>query len=154
MYEDAEVLYAEVKRDGEAILEEALCVLFPGSVPVIPSMRSKSLGGSSKLIGFNTTFFPRWDITRIPSLSKAGPALKNLILQASEDGKEGYGIMHCAGGGSVGELKHPSSGLHELIKPVSGKFAWSSCLKNSALMVYKYIQMDQTTSFLGMQAFK
>ena len=28
--------------------------------------------------------------------------------------------MHCAGGGSVGELRHSSSGLHELIKPVSG----------------------------------
>jgi alpha-mannosidase len=71
------------------------------------------------MIALNTTFFPRWDIIRIPSLSKAGPGLKNLVLQTSEDGKEGYAIMHCPGGGSVGELKHPSSGLHELIKPVS-----------------------------------
>lgn len=124
MYEDAEALYAEVKKDGEAVLEEAFGILFPGSVPVLPSMRSKSLGGSSKIIAFNTTFFPRWDIIRVPSLSKAGPGLKSLILQASEDAKEGYAIMHCVGGGSVGELKHPSSGLHELIKPVSGKRLW------------------------------
>jgi alpha-mannosidase len=153
VYEDAEVLYAQVKRDGEAILDDALCVLFPGSVPVMPSMRSKSLGGSSKVIGFNTTFFPRWDIIRIPSLAKAGPALKNLILQASEDGKEGYGIMHCAGGGSVGELKHPSSGLHELIKPVSGEFALFVSFTPSA-HVYKSTQTDRTTLFLGMLAFR
>lgn len=136
VYEDAEVLYAEVKRVGEAILEEAFCVLFPGSVPVLPSMRSKSLGGSSKIIAVNTTFFPRWDIIRIPSLAKAGPALKSLILQASEDGKEGYAVMNCAGGGSVGELRHPSSGLHDLIKPVSGKFTLCSFLENPALRFY------------------
>lgn len=122
VYEDAEVLYAEVRRDCDAILEEAFCILLPGSVPVQSSMRSKSLGGPSKIIAFNTTFFHRWDIIRIPSLSKAGSGLKNLVLQTSQDGKEGYAIMHCAGGGTFGELKHPSSGLHELIKPVSGKF--------------------------------
>jgi alpha-mannosidase len=136
VYEDAEALYSEVTKDGEAILEDAFCVLFPGSIPVQPSMRSKSLGGSSKIIAFNTTFFPRWDIIRIPSLGKAGPGLKNLVLQASEDGKEGYAIMHCAGGGSVGELKHPSSGLHQLIKPVSGKIPLWSFFKNTGLRYY------------------
>ena len=129
VYKDAEVLYAEVKRDGEAILEDAFSALLPASVPVLPAMRTKSLGGSSKILAFNTTFLPRWDIVRIPSLSKAGPGLKSLILQASEDGKEGYAIMHCPGGGAIGELKHPSSGLHELIKPVSGE--WSRILFTS-----------------------
>jgi alpha-mannosidase len=147
VYNDAEALYAEVKKDCEAILEEAFCVLFPGSVPIQPSMRSKSLGGSSKMIALNTTFFPRWDIIRIPSLSKAGPGLKNLVLQTSEDGKEGYAIMHCPGGGSVGELKHPSSGLHELIKPVSGEIALQSFLENLRSGLIKCIQMDPTTSF-------
>jgi alpha-mannosidase len=92
VYEDAEVLYAEVKKDGEAILEEALCVLFPGSVPVLPSMRSKSLGGSSKIIALNTTFFPRWDIIRIPSLGKAGPALKSLFYKRRRMAKKGMGL--------------------------------------------------------------
>lgn len=126
VYEDAEVLYAEVKRDCEAILEDAFSALLPASIAVLPSMRTKTLGGSSKILAFNTTFLPRWDIVRIPSLSKAGPSLKSLVLQASEDGKEGYAIMHCPGGGAIGELKHPSSGLHELIKPVSGE--WSLIL--------------------------
>ena len=136
VYEDAEVLYAEVKRDGEAILEDALSALLPASVPVLPSMRTKALGGSSKILAFNTTFLPRWDIVRIPSLSKAGPSLKSLVLQASEDGKEGYAIMHCPGGGAIGELKHPSSGLHELIKPVSGEWLFSLLQENLMLGAY------------------
>ena len=97
VYDDAEVLYAEVKKDGEELLEEALSVLFPHSVPLTPSTRSKALAGSSKIVAYNTTFFPRWDIIKVP-LAKAGPALKSLVLQASDDGKEGYAIMHCATG--------------------------------------------------------
>lgn len=119
VYDDAEVLYAEVKKDGEAMLEEAFSVLFPNSVPLTPSTRSKSMAGSSKIVGYNTTFFPRWDIVKIP-LAKAGGPLKSLVLQASDNGKEGYAIMHCASGGAAGELKHPSNALHASLKPVSG----------------------------------
>lgn len=119
VYEDAEKLYAEVKEDGEALLEEAFSVLFPNSVALTPSTRSKALAGSSKIVAYNTTFLPRWDIIKIP-LSKAGPALKAQILQASDNGKEGYAIMHCANGAGAGELKHPSNALHAHLKPVSG----------------------------------
>ena len=119
VYDDAEVLYEEVKQDGEAMLEDAFSVLFPNSVPLTPSTRSKSMAGSSKIVAYNTTFFPRWDIVKIP-LAKAGGALKSLVLQASDNGKEGYAIMHCANGGAVGELKHPSNALHAHLKPVSG----------------------------------
>ena len=119
VYEDAEVLYAEVKRDGEALIEEALSVLFPDSVPLTPATRSKSLAGSCKIVAYNTTFFPRWEIIQIP-LTKAGTSLKSQILQASDDGREGYAIMHCAKGASPGELKNPSNALHAHLKPVSG----------------------------------
>ena len=118
VYDDAEVLYGEVKKDGEALLEEAFSVLFPNSVPLTSSTRSKSLAGSSKIVAYNTTFFPRWDIIKVP-LAKAGSALKAQILQASDDGKEGYAIMHCLAVGP-GELKHPSNALHAHLKPVSG----------------------------------
>ncbi|KAF9529896.1 glycoside hydrolase family 38 protein [Crepidotus variabilis] len=119
VYDDAEVLYGEVKRDGEALLEKAFSVLFPQSVPVTTIMRTKALTGSSKIVAFNTTFFPRWDIVTIPCLVKAGPNLKSLVMQATEDGREGFAIMHSPGGGAVGELKHPSNALHSQIKPVS-----------------------------------
>ncbi|PPQ95115.1 hypothetical protein CVT25_011658 [Psilocybe cyanescens] len=118
VYDDAEKLYAEVKKDGETLLEEAFSVLFPNSVPLTPSIRSKALAGSSKIVAYNTTFFPRWDIVKIP-LAKAGSSLKSQILQASDDGREGYAIMHCANGAGPGELKHPSNALHAHLKPVS-----------------------------------
>ncbi|KDR78195.1 hypothetical protein GALMADRAFT_245234 [Galerina marginata CBS 339.88] len=118
VYNDAEVLYAEVKKDGEALLEEAFSILFPNSVPLTPSTRSKALAGSSKIVAYNTTFFPRWDIVEVP-LAKAGPSLKSQILQASDDGKEGYAIMHCANGAGPGELKLASNALHAHLKPVS-----------------------------------
>ncbi|KJA22158.1 glycoside hydrolase family 38 protein [Hypholoma sublateritium FD-334 SS-4] len=117
VYDDAEVLYGEIKKDGEALLEEAFSVLFPNSVPLTSSTRSKSLAGSSRIVAYNTTFFPRWDIIKVP-LAKAGSALKAQILQASDDGKEGYAIMHCPAAGP-GELKHPSNALHAHLKPVS-----------------------------------
>ncbi len=126
VYDDAEVLYGEVKKDGEALLEEAFSVLFPNSVPLTSSTRSKSLAGSSRIVAYNTTFFPRWDIIKVP-LAKAGSALKAQILQASDDGKEGYAIMHCPAVGP-GELKHPSNALHAHLKPVSGmEFASTTC---------------------------
>ena len=120
VYDDSEVLYAEIKRDGEALLEEALSVLFPSSVPLTPATRSKSLAGSCKIVAYNTTFFPRWDIIKVP-LTKAGSSLKSQILQASDDGREGYAVMHCAKGAGPGELKSPSNALHAQLKSASSK---------------------------------
>lgn len=120
VYEDAEILYAEVKRDGEVLIEKAFSVLFPHSVPLTPTTRSKSLAGSCKLVAYNTTFYPRWEIIKVP-LTKAGSSLKSQILQASDDGREGYAIIHCAKGAGPGELKSPSNTLHAHLKPASGK---------------------------------
>jgi len=119
VYDDAEVLYGEVKKDGEQLLEEAFSVLFPSSVPLSASTRTKTLAGSCKIVAYNTTFFPRLDIVKIP-IAKAGSSLRSQIMQASDNGKEGYAIMHCPNGGAPGELKAPSNGLHAYLKPVSG----------------------------------
>ena len=124
VYEDSEVLYAEIKRDGEALVEEALSILFPNSIPLTPATRSKSLAGSCKIVAYNTTFFPRWDIIKVP-LAKAGSSLKSQILQASDDGREGYAVMHCAKGAGPGELKSPSNTLHTHLKSVSSKALFS-----------------------------
>ena len=131
VYDDSEVLYAEIKRDGEALLEEALSVLFPSSVPLTPATRSKSLAGSCKIFAYNTTFFPRWDIIKVP-LTKVGSLLKSQILQASDDGREGYAIMHCPKGAGPGELKSPSNALHAHLKPVSSNVL-SSLIRDSKI---------------------
>jgi alpha-mannosidase len=119
VYEDAEKLYAEVKRDGEALLEEALSVLFPNSMPLTLNTRSKALASTTKIVAFNTTFFPRLDIVNVP-LSRASPAVKAQVLQASDDGREGYALMHCPEGGNYGELTKPSNALRSKLMPVSG----------------------------------
>ena len=120
VYDDCEVLYAEVKRDGEALLEEAISVLIPNSVPLTAATRSKLLAGSCKIVAYNTTFFPRLEIIKVP-LTKAGSPLKSQILQASDDGREGYAVMHCTKGAGLGELKNPSNALHAHLKPVSSQ---------------------------------
>ncbi|PPR01817.1 hypothetical protein CVT24_001681 [Panaeolus cyanescens] len=117
VYEDAEVLYAEVKRDGEAVIEEAMSVLLPGSLP-LAGIRSKYLAGDCKIVAYNTTFFPRWDVVKVP-LAKAGPALKGLVMQATDNGREGYAVMHCAQGAGPGELKSSSNTLRSQLRPVS-----------------------------------
>ena len=120
VYIDAEAIYAEVKRDGEALIEEAFSVLFPKSVPLTPATTSKPLAGSCKIVAYNTTFFPRWEIIKVP-LTKAGSLLKSQILQASEGGREGYAVMHCAKGAGLGELENLSNALNAHLKPVSGE---------------------------------
>ncbi|RDB17533.1 Alpha-mannosidase [Hypsizygus marmoreus] len=118
VYEDAEILYAEVQKDGDALLEEAFNVLFPDSVALTRSANPKSFPASSKIVGFNTTFFRRSDIIEVPLIG-ASSSLKSQILQTSNDGKVGYGVMNSSGGGCVGCLCTPETGLHAQIVPVS-----------------------------------
>ena len=133
VYEDAEAIYAEVKRDGDLLVEEAFSVLLPKSVPLTPATTSKPLSGSCKIVAYNTTFFPRWEIIKVP-LTKAGSQLKSQILQASDDCREGYAIMHCAKGAGLGELKSPSNALHAHLKPVSSK-AFHSCISYYKVLI-------------------
>ncbi|TFK38533.1 glycoside hydrolase family 38 protein [Crucibulum laeve] len=117
VYDDAEKLYAEVKQDGEALLEEAFGILFPGSVRLTPKTKLKSLGSSAKIVAYNTTPFTRWDVVKIP-LYGASAGLKSQVLQASDDSKAGYAIMQSPAG-SAGCLHTPSNALHAHLKPVS-----------------------------------
>ncbi|KAG6826715.1 hypothetical protein H0H92_014762 [Tricholoma furcatifolium] len=117
VYEDAEKLYAEVRKDGEAMLADAFDVLFPDSVALTPTTNIKSLS-NGKIVGFNTTFFRRSDIIQVP-LVGAGSALKSQVLQTSNDGTVGYAVMNTPAGGTVGLICTPATGLHAQILPVS-----------------------------------
>ncbi|KAF9447763.1 glycoside hydrolase family 38 protein, partial [Macrolepiota fuliginosa MF-IS2] len=118
VYDDAEKLYAEVSESGESLLDEALSILFPDSVPLAASSKLKYMKGHSKIIGYNTTFLPRWDIIKIP-LSTVNSSLKAQVMQASDDGKEGYAVMQTGARSRVGLLRSPSSGLHAQLLPAS-----------------------------------
>lgn len=92
VYEDAEKLYAEVRADTEALTEDALRVIYPGSCPL-----SSASSGPQTLFAHNTTPFARRDIVRVP--------LSSGVLQMTSDGKEGYVVME---GGLGGGLVLPS----------------------------------------------
>ncbi|KAH0580103.1 hypothetical protein H2248_002912 [Termitomyces sp. 'cryptogamus'] len=116
VYDDAEKLYAEVHKDGEALLDDAFRVLFPDSVVLNASTNLKALPPIGKIIGFNTTFFRRSDIIEVP-LVGADSGLKSQVLQTSSDGTVGYAVMNTPG--SVGSICTPATGLHAQILPVS-----------------------------------
>ncbi|KAJ3574050.1 hypothetical protein NP233_g2021 [Leucocoprinus birnbaumii] len=123
VYDDAEKLYGEVKQSGESLIEASLSVLFPDSFPLhaLVSTRMKYFKNSNtydKIIGYNTTFLPRWDIIKFP-LNGANSALKSQILQASDDGKEGYAVMQTLAGSQVGQLRSSNSALHAQLMPAS-----------------------------------
>ena len=93
VYDDAEKLYAEVRTDTEALTEDALRVIYPGSCAL-----SSASSEPQTLFAHNTTPFARRDIVRV-SNSTAN------VLQATSDEKEGYVVME---GGPGGGLVLPS----------------------------------------------
>lgn len=140
VYEDAEKYYAEVKQSGEAILESALSVLFPGSTALTSKTPRKALAGGAKVVGINTTPFARVDVVQVPlpppsapnstsgwswsSAASATPTpslgVRAQVLQVAEDGRTGWGVMRSSvGGGALGEFVGASNELRKGLKSVS-----------------------------------
>jgi alpha-mannosidase len=114
VYKDAEKLYAEVRKDGEALIEEAFEAILRASAPLAPHAKLPS----GHLIALNTTFFPRRDVVKIPLGSGWDASkLKSKVVQTSKNGKDGYALMECSEGESVSFC----SGLFADCNPVSGE---------------------------------
>jgi hypothetical protein len=99
VYQDAEKLYAEVRIDTEGLLDSALAVLYPSSLPLSSAVPA-STSGPLSVFAHNTTFFPRRDIVRVP-LGERGISSGNALLQKTSDGKEGYVVLECGAGGGL-----------------------------------------------------
>ncbi|KAI0071984.1 hypothetical protein K474DRAFT_1668357 [Panus rudis PR-1116 ss-1] len=104
VYGDAEKLYAEVRKDGKLLIDEAFKALYP----------TPAKGGQETIIGYNTTFFPRRDVVNVP-LTGSNAALKNKVVQASKNGTYGYALLDGTNGGHVSQC----SGLFADCMPVS-----------------------------------
>lgn len=118
VYEDAEKLYAEVRKDVGSLLEEAFGALFKKSIPIYQDTPMRSLDTTGNLVAFNTTFFPRRDVVKVP-LRGAPSLLKSQVVQTSLDGSSyGYALMDCSDGGNVAVPK----GLFADSMPVQGMF--------------------------------
>ncbi|KAF7980211.1 hypothetical protein HWV62_39313 [Athelia sp. TMB] len=146
VYDDAEVLYAEVRKDVNTLLEEAFGALLSKSVPVSQEFPSKSLDSSGDLVAFNTTFFPRRDVVKIP-LRGASSFLKHKVVQTSLDGSVGYALMDCSEGGNLAVPK----GLFADSMPVSVQSNGLDdfVLRNSSVQLT--ISKGRITSLLDVQ---
>ena len=111
VYEDAEKLYAEVRKEGKALLEEVFGKLLTRSHTLIGSQQQSPVAisssfGSGTIVGVNTTMFQRLDVVAIPlsgsglgiSGSNVVKVLKQKVVQLSEDGTIGYALMQSEGG--------------------------------------------------------
>ncbi|EPQ55548.1 glycoside hydrolase family 38 protein [Gloeophyllum trabeum ATCC 11539] len=144
VYEDAEKLYAEVRKDGKALLEEAFEAILPRSAPATSDNLAK-LRGQGDLVAVNTTFFARQDVVKVP-LTGAGSQFKSQVVQTSKDGT-GYALMECLADSNIALCK----GLYADSMPVSvytngsGHFV----LKNSSVQLT--ISGGRITSLLDVQ---
>ena len=111
VYEDAEKLYAQVKKDGEELIQEAF-----NAILGFPSSDARTQPVSGNFIGFNTTPFPRRDVVKVPFAGPQAAKLKSKLVQTTKDGKEGYALMDCATGGRLSS----SCGMFADCHPVSG----------------------------------
>ncbi|KZV60805.1 glycoside hydrolase family 38 protein [Peniophora sp. CONT] len=99
VYDDAEVLYAEVAKDAHDLIEGAFRILLPNSIPLLPT-NANQLTRSAQLIGYNTTPFARRELVTVP-LEGNAKALGGSVVQVSRDGKEGYALMSADEGSNV-----------------------------------------------------
>ncbi|ETW79602.1 glycoside hydrolase family 38 protein [Heterobasidion irregulare TC 32-1] len=127
VYDDAEKLYAEIRKDGEALFDEALHALFPSFVPL-----TAQIPAGSTLVGLNTTFLPRRDIVKVP-LEGSGKDLQASVLQTSRDGKVGYVLMSSVEGADVARAVTSAENVDAPRVHVSGEGGF--VLKNSSVQL-------------------
>ncbi|KAH8115672.1 glycoside hydrolase family 38 protein [Phellopilus nigrolimitatus] len=97
VYEDAEKFYAEVHKEGKALLDEAFGALLQPSFSISPETPfAASTQGT--VVAFNTTMFPRLDVVQVPLTGSGGAKLKTKVVQTSVDGKHGYALMQAETG--------------------------------------------------------
>ncbi|KAI0697456.1 galactose mutarotase-like domain-containing protein [Cytidiella melzeri] len=143
VYDDAEKLYAEVRKDCEDALEKAFEALFPESSPLTSAANTRTPG---TIMAYNTAFFPRRDVIQVP-LKGYASSLKSQAVQASEDGSIGYALLDCLEGSHVAR----ASGLFADCMPASAftNGADHFVLRNSSVQMT--ISRGRITSILDVQ---
>ena len=127
VYEDAEELYAQIRKAGSELIDEAFEAILE-----FPSSDARTRPVSGNFIGFNTTPFPRRDVVKVPFTGSHASKLKSKLVQTTKDGKEGYALMDCPAGGMLSS----SSGMFADCHPVSGMFGLF-CLRLCSLKLLR-----------------
>ncbi|GJJ13977.1 hypothetical protein Clacol_008234 [Clathrus columnatus] len=92
VYEDAEQIYAYVKKEGEELLENAMRILIPKSTSVSMTQPLQS-AVSGKIVAYNTTPFRYSAVVEVPLQGVGGNLLKAEIVQISQHGNSGFVLM-------------------------------------------------------------
>ncbi|KAL5496105.1 AMS1 [Sanghuangporus vaninii] len=98
VYEDAEQYYEEVRKEGKTLIDDAIGSLLQSQSVAVTWETPLAASGSGMLVALNTTMFPRLDVTRVPLTGSSGVRLKNVVVQAAEDGKSGFALMQAQEG--------------------------------------------------------
>lgn len=133
VYEDAEKLYAEVRKTGDELLEAAFDVIFPSSSPLSLRTLASSLKIPGEVVAYNTTFFPRRDVVQLPLTGSLKAKLSEMSLagravQLSKDGNVCYALIDSPEGGALGLPLSASRALPEGCMPASGEVILSGSI--------------------------
>jgi hypothetical protein len=107
-YVDAEQYYAEVRKDGTELIEEAFKTLFPLSSPLDKTVKLQN----EEVIAINTTFIPRREVIEINA------ATEGAIQKA--DKTSAFAVVDSAGAGAGLVDRGVNSKTLQGLMPVSG----------------------------------
>lgn len=92
VYEDAEKIYAHVRKEGGELLEDAIQKLLPKSIPISMSEPLQT-PVKGKIIAYNTTPFRYLAVVEVPLQGPGGHRLKAEIIQINRHGNSGFVLM-------------------------------------------------------------
>ncbi|KAI5983893.1 glycoside hydrolase family 38 protein, partial [Pisolithus albus] len=93
VYDDAERLYSEVRRDCQKMLDEVFGVLL--TAPSTACGDSVLAGKPSGFLALNLTPFSRQEVVEVPLTGDGALPSFPTVIQRSLDGKRGYALIEC-----------------------------------------------------------
>ncbi|KAI6019052.1 glycoside hydrolase family 38 protein [Pisolithus microcarpus] len=93
VYDDAERLYSEVRRDCQKMLDEVFGVLL--TAPSTACGDSVLAGKPSGFLALNLTPFSRQEVVEVPLSGDGALPSFPTVIQRSLDGKRGYALIEC-----------------------------------------------------------
>lgn len=92
VYEDAERIYAHVKKEAQELLEDASQKLMPNSIPFSMTYPLQT-STNGKIVAYNTTPFRYLAVIEVPLNGAAGNRLKAEIVQINRKGNSGLVLI-------------------------------------------------------------
>lgn len=125
-YDDAEVLYAEVRRDVTKEIEKAFDALFPKSSAM--TLDSPFKASTEGIVAYNSTFIPRREVIQLPI------GVDGSLVQKSKDGRARFALVDAK-----------SAGQGSVVAHTDGNSASGRYLVGTNVADVQYTRMELTT---------